>query len=72
MTPTQLKDWRKALSLNQWEAALRLGCGRRSLQQWEADLHDIPLYIELACAELKRRAKKGKRRKGPFPRTWSS
>jgi transcriptional regulator with XRE-family HTH domain len=49
MTPTQLKDWRKALSLSQARAALELGCGRRSLQKWEDGTNAIPKYIWLAC-----------------------
>jgi transcriptional regulator with XRE-family HTH domain len=49
MTPADLHAWRKRLGLSQAAAAEALGCGRRSLQQWEAGIHLIPLYIALAC-----------------------
>jgi DNA-binding XRE family transcriptional regulator len=52
MTPTQLKDWRKALSYSQERAAIALGCGRRSIQLWENGTNEIPKYICLACAYL--------------------
>lgn len=52
MTPDDLITWRKRLNLTQEAAAEKLGCGRRSLQQWEGGIHDIPKYIGLACAAL--------------------
>jgi DNA-binding transcriptional regulator YiaG len=52
MTPTQLKDWRERLALTQGQAATVLGCGRRSLQQWESGQHLVPKYILLACRYL--------------------
>lgn len=54
MTPAELRQWRKRRSLSQGKAALLLGCGRRSLQNWERGVHDIPRYIELACWALEK------------------
>lgn len=52
MTPSDMIAWRQRLALSQAKAAAALGCGRRSLQQWEAGLHRIPRYIALACAAV--------------------
>lgn len=54
MTAQSLKDWRKRLGLSQTKAAEELGCGRRSLQQWESGANQIPKYIALACAAVSR------------------
>jgi len=65
MTKKQLAAWRKRLGLTQGSAALLLGCGRRSLQQWEHGIHAVPRYIELACKYLEAEdeaMRKGKRR----------
>ena len=51
MTSDELIAWRQRLKLTQAEAATKLGCGRRSLQQWEKGA-EIPLYIALACAAV--------------------
>lgn len=54
MTPEDLIAWRKRMNLTQEAAAEKLGCGRRSLQQWEDPERPqpIPKYIGLACAAL--------------------
>lgn len=53
MTTNPIAAWRKRMGLTQTEAALALGCGRRSLQNWENGLPElIPPYILLACAAL--------------------
>jgi transcriptional regulator with XRE-family HTH domain len=52
MTPQALKDWRERLHFSQVQAAEELGCGRRSLQHWEAGTNRIPKYIAIACAAL--------------------
>lgn len=51
-TPESLREWRQAMDWTQDEAALALGCGRRSLQQWEAGTTDMPGYIGLACVAV--------------------
>ena len=52
MTSATLIAWRKRLALSQDAAAKALGCGRRSIQQWEAGMHPVPRYIALACAAV--------------------
>lgn len=52
MTPDDLIAWRKTLGLSQADAALKLGAGRRSIQQWESGQYDIPRYIALACSAI--------------------
>lgn len=54
MTGSDLVEWRRRLNLTQAAAAAALGCGRRSLQQWEdpARPQGVPKYIGLACAAL--------------------
>lgn len=51
MKASDLIAWRKRLNLTQAAAAAQLGCGRRSLQQWEKGA-EIPRYIALACAAI--------------------
>jgi DNA-binding transcriptional regulator YiaG len=48
-TGAELRDWRKRLGLSQDAAAHALGCGRRSIQMWEAGAA-LPEYIGLAAA----------------------
>lgn len=57
MTPDSLIAWRKRLGLTQAEAAFALGCGLRSITNWEGGDSEIPRYIALACAAIKRRMK---------------
>ena len=52
MTGTELKEWRKRLSLTQAGAAEAIGCGRRSIQQWEKGQYPIPRFIALACSAV--------------------
>jgi DNA-binding transcriptional regulator YiaG len=52
MPPASLKAWRRSLGLSQEAAAEKLGCGRRSLQLWEAGTNAIPRYIGLACTAV--------------------
>jgi DNA-binding XRE family transcriptional regulator len=54
MTAQQFIDWRTLMGWNQTEAARRLGCARNSIIAYETGRSEIPLYIKLACAELKR------------------
>lgn len=57
MDATDLKNWRKRLGLNQFEAAKRLGVGRASIQYWEQELWPIPRVTELTCHQIMRRWK---------------
>ena len=59
MTGEDLDDWCERLGLNYVEAAAALGIGRSTLARYRNDDVDIPLSIELACAELERRATQG-------------
>ena len=52
MTAAALKACRKRLGLSQEAFAEALGCGRRSLQNWESGSSPVPRYIGLACAAL--------------------
>ncbi len=52
MTGQDLIDWRRRLGLTQQQAADRLDCGRRSLQNWERPDAVVPGYIALACAAI--------------------
>jgi DNA-binding XRE family transcriptional regulator len=47
-----LKEWRERQDLTQGDAALLIGCGRRSLQKWEAGENNVPHYIGLACSAV--------------------
>lgn len=52
MTPEQLKSWRKALGLSQQSASEALGIGRRTVQDYEKGVYQIPRTVALACAAL--------------------
>ena len=52
MTHADLIHWRSRLKLTQQQAADELGCGRRSIQNWEQEGAKVPRYIALACAAL--------------------
>jgi len=52
MTAAQLREWRARLKLSQSEAALKIGCSRRSLQHWEAGKYPIPEYIAMAVSAV--------------------
>jgi DNA-binding XRE family transcriptional regulator len=59
MTPDDFKAWRKAMGLNQTEAAKALGISRSSVELYELGHRRddkravaIPLSIALACAAL--------------------
>lgn len=52
MKPADLIEWRRRLGLSQAAAAEKLGCGRRSLQLWEAGTNEVPRYIGLAAAAI--------------------
>jgi transcriptional regulator with XRE-family HTH domain len=52
MTAAQLRQWREQLKLTQREAAERLGCSPRSLQNWEAGKQAIPGYIAMAASAV--------------------
>jgi len=52
MTAAQLRRWRQQLNLSQAEAANKLGCSRRSLQNWESGANAIPKYIAMAASAV--------------------
>lgn len=52
MTSADFAAWRKRLRLSQAAAASTLGCGRRSVQNWESGASRVPYYIALACAAV--------------------
>jgi predicted transcriptional regulator len=47
LTPAELRERRKALSLSQGEGARRAGVNLRTWQRWEAEELDIPLWMDL-------------------------
>lgn len=52
MTPASLKAWRARHKLSRRAAAEQLGCGERSIRNWEGGVNPIPRYIALACAAI--------------------
>lgn len=52
MNAAQLKRWREQLQLSQAAAAERLGCSRRSIQNWETGSARIPKYIAMAASAV--------------------
>jgi transcriptional regulator with XRE-family HTH domain len=50
MNAAQLKAWRLERKLSQAAAAERIGCSRRSIQQWESGANPVPDYIAMAVA----------------------
>lgn len=54
MTNAEFKAWMSRLRLTYRQAAIDLGLSERAVYNY-ADDREIPLYIELACAELERR-----------------
>jgi transcriptional regulator with XRE-family HTH domain len=54
MNADALLAWRKRLNLTQEEAARRLGCGRRTLVQYERGESPVPKTIALAAAAIER------------------
>src|SRR5215471_4890091 len=64
MDARDLKNWRKRLSYNQFDAAKQLGVRRASIQNWEQELWPIPRVVELATHQIMRRWKR-RREFGP-------
>jgi len=59
MTGAQLKNVReKQLKLSQSELAQLLSVDVGTVSRWERDAREIPPYLDLALAELKRRSKR--------------
>lgn len=56
MSPADFRAWRARLHITQAAAAERLGLTRATVNRYEAGHSDIPVVVELACAELARRA----------------
>jgi transcriptional regulator with XRE-family HTH domain len=52
MQAASLTALRKRLKLTKSAFAIKLGIGRRSLGQYEAEERPIPHYIALACAAI--------------------
>jgi DNA-binding transcriptional regulator YiaG len=57
--PSRLKLMRAHLKITQAEAAMRLGTGLRTYQDWESGRHAPATYqiINMACEALERKAK---------------
>lgn len=47
LTPSDLRERRRALSLSQGDCARLAGSATRTWQRWETGEQDIPLWIEL-------------------------
>ena len=52
MTLAAFLAWRERLHFDVSDAAKALGCGRRTIQAWQAGRTRIPRYIALACAAI--------------------
>ena len=59
MTGEELRHWRKVRGISQRHLADELGCGKRTIEDWESGRRDGVLVhthlVELALAELERR-----------------
>jgi transcriptional regulator with XRE-family HTH domain len=56
MTKEEFRRWRLRLDITRKEAGARLGRSSRQVEAYERGETDIPTVIELATAELERRA----------------
>lgn len=56
MTASEFKSWRERLNLSRDGAATELGRTKRTIEAYEAGEVTIPKVVELATAELERRA----------------
>lgn len=54
MKPADLIAWRNRMGFSQAAAAAALGCGERTLRDYEARRSPIPLHISLACQQLEK------------------
>lgn len=52
MQPSDLMGLRKRFGWSQSEAALRLGCSKRSITNWEKGINPIPVSIALAASAV--------------------
>lgn len=52
ISPAMIKAWRERMGFSQDDAALALGCSRRTLTGYETGQHQAPRYIGLAMAAL--------------------
>ena len=52
MTAADLTAWRERLALTRQQAAITIGCTRKTLAGYEAGKAAIPLYIALATAAI--------------------
>ena len=55
MTPSELRQRRRALGLRQVDLARALGVSKQAIWLWEAGRRGLPPYLELALRELERR-----------------
>lgn len=56
MTGAQLKKQREDMGLSQADLADALGVNKMTVSRWEREIQTPPPYLELALAELSRRA----------------
>ena len=54
MTPSELRQRRRALGLRQVYLARALGVSKQAIWLWEAGRRGLPPYLELALRELER------------------
>jgi transcriptional regulator with XRE-family HTH domain len=57
LTGEELKAWRIALGYTQEEAANQLGFTRATIQNWERSITRVPVSVELASRQIRRRSK---------------
>lgn len=53
LTPSELRERRRALSLSQGQLARSFGVGERTVSRWETGALDIPVHVDLSlrCLE---------------------
>jgi transcriptional regulator with XRE-family HTH domain len=57
MTADQLQAWRKKFGYSQGELAKALGVHAVTVARWEAQMREIPPFLDLALETIERRIK---------------
>jgi transcriptional regulator with XRE-family HTH domain len=65
MSPHDLKTWRKKNNYSQSSLASVLGVAALTISKWERGVAEIPAYLHLALASVKKRDEKPLRGRPP-------
>ena len=52
LTPSELRAFRRAHKLSQRQLAVKLGCSRRAVEEWEAGRREPMALVRLALERL--------------------